>query len=79
MDHRGSMQRMINPTDPGKVPAPLLTEYKTDLTEELAPIASAVLLDPVFGAAQSIDRGVLPGNVGLLVSLEESGYELDPQ
>jgi len=79
MDHRGSMQRMINATEPERVPAQTLIEYKTDLSEELAPVSTAVLLDPVYGAAQSIVSGVLPGNVGLLVSLEETGYELDAQ
>jgi tagatose 1,6-diphosphate aldolase len=79
MDHRGSMQRMINPSEPGRVSARKLIEYKTDLTEELAPLTTAVLLDPEYGAAQSIARGVLPGSVGLLVSLEETGYELDAQ
>jgi len=33
------------------------------------------LLDPVFGAAQAVAAQVLPGNVGLIVALEESGYE----
>jgi len=79
MDHRGSMQRMIDRIEPEQVPASTLVEYKTDLTEELAPESTAVLLDPVYGAAQSIIAGVLPGNVGLLVSLEESGYEVDAQ
>jgi len=33
----------------------------------------------LHGAAQAIMRGILPGNVGLLVSLEETGYENDVQ
>jgi tagatose 1,6-diphosphate aldolase len=34
-----------------------------------------VLLDPIFGAAQCISRNILPGNTGLLVSIEATGYE----
>jgi tagatose 1,6-diphosphate aldolase len=75
MDHRGTLQRLIDPTAPERVTDQMLTTYKLDLTELLAPESTAVLLDPLYGAAQSIAAGVLPGNVGLLVSLEESGYE----
>lgn len=38
-----------------------------------------MLLDPIFGAAQAIAAGVLPGDTGLLVSAEETGYETDAQ
>lgn len=77
MDHRGSMQRMINRSEPEKVSSEVMTEYKLDLTECLAPSSTAILLDPIYGAAQAIVSGVLPGGVGLLVSLEETGYESD--
>jgi tagatose-1,6-bisphosphate aldolase len=40
----------------------------------LAPYASAVLLDPVYSAAQTIANGSLPGTTGLLVAVEETGY-----
>lgn len=79
MDHRGSMQRLIDRTAPDQVTYDKLVEYKRDLTELLALESTAVLLDPIFGAAQVIARGVLPGRVGLLVSLEETGYESDAQ
>jgi tagatose 1,6-diphosphate aldolase len=79
MDHRGSMQRLINPAEPASVSAEQLTAYKLDLTEALAPVSTAVLLDPIYGAAQAIASGALPGGTGLLVSLEETGYEKDAQ
>jgi tagatose 1,6-diphosphate aldolase len=79
MDHRGSMQRMINRNAPEQVSYDVLVEYKRDLTERLAPEATAVLLDPIYGAAQAIAGGDLSGNVGLLVSLEETGYESNAQ
>jgi tagatose 1,6-diphosphate aldolase len=43
----------------------------------VAPFASAVLLDPKYGAAQAIAAGLLPGSKGLLVSMEKSGYSGD--
>lgn len=79
MDHRGSMQRLIDPAAPERVGYETLVEYKLDLTEALAPVSTAVLLDPIYGAAQAIAGGVLPGETGLLVSLEETGYESDAQ
>lgn len=79
MDHRGSMQRMINKADPDQVGPEALTQYKLDLTEALGPESTAVLLDPIYGAAQAIAGGALPGDTGLLVSLEETGYESDAQ
>ncbi|HET7088824.1 MAG TPA: tagatose 1,6-diphosphate aldolase [Anaerolineae bacterium] len=79
MDHRGSMQRLINKATPDQVTYDTLVEYKRDLTEALAPESTAVLLDPIYGAAHAIASGALPGDVGLLVSLEETGYEHDAQ
>lgn len=79
MDHRGSMQRMISKDDPDQVGPATLTQYKLDLTEALGPESTAVLLDPIYGAAQAIAGGALPGDTGLLVSLEETGYESDAQ
>lgn len=78
MDHRGSMRRLIRPGAPETVSDEELVEYKLDLTHGLAPYATAVLLDPVYGAAQAIASGVLPPRTALLVSLEETGYEEAP-
>ena len=74
MDHRASMQRMINPARPDDVDHATLVTYKEDLCEALAPVSSAVLLDPLHGAAQAIAAGLLPAEVGLLVSVEATGY-----
>ena len=74
MDHRGSMQRMIDPTHPEAVRTETLTAYKRELTAALAPVSSAVLLDPIYGAAQVIASGDLPRDVGLLAGVEATGY-----
>ncbi len=73
MDHRGSLRSMI---DEGtqEVNYEEMVERKLELCSSLAPHASAVLLDPIFGAAQCIGHGVLPKSTGLLVSIEASGY-----
>lgn len=75
LDHRGSLRKALNPAAPDQVTYDTMVDLKLCLTRALAPLASAVLLDPVYGAAQAIGRRALPGSVGLAVSLEASGYE----
>src|SRR5438045_8925500 len=65
----------MNPNDPNSVPATAMTEVKLDIARALSPLASAMLIDPEFGAAQAISTGALAGHCGLLVSLEDSDYE----
>jgi tagatose 1,6-diphosphate aldolase len=74
MDHRGSLQRMIDRNNPEGISYETMVKRKLELCSILAPHASAVLLDPIFGAAQSIEHGALPGDTGLLVSIEATGY-----
>lgn len=75
MDHRGSFQSMINPQNPEAVTAAEMTRRKLELCATLGKYASAVLLDPIFGAAQCLAGNVLPKTTGLLVSVEATGYE----
>ena len=74
MDHRGSLRSMIEDEHPGEVNYEEMVERKLELCSSLAKYASAVLLDPIFGAAQCIAHGALPNDTGLLVSIEASGY-----
>ncbi|MBA7507370.1 Tagatose 1,6-diphosphate aldolase [subsurface metagenome] len=74
MDHRGSLRSMIDEESPGEVNYEEMVERKLELCSSLAKYASAVLLDPIFGAAQCISQSALPNNTGLLVSIEASGY-----
>ena len=74
MDHRGSFQRMIDRKNPEKVTYAEMVKRKLELCSILGGHATAVLLDPLYGAAQCIDAGVLPKTAGLLVSIEASGY-----
>ncbi len=75
LDHRGSLRQALDPATPARVPYETMVELKLLMTRVLAPHTSAVLLDPIYGAAQAIGQGALPGDVGLIVSLEASGYE----
>ena len=77
IDHRGALKRALNGKSPDKVSHQDIVDFKLDLCRAVAPFASAVLLDPEYGAAQAITAGLLPGSKGLLVSMEKSGYSGD--
>ena len=74
MDHRGSFLRMIDEANPEKVSYEEIVRRKVELCSCLAELSSAVLLDPIYGAAQCIGQGALPSGTGLLVSIEATGY-----
>lgn len=76
MDHRRSLSRLMEGGNviEGGTGYKEMAQRKLELCTHLAPHTSAVLLDPLFGAAQCISHGALPKSTGLLVSLEASGY-----
>ncbi len=78
VDHRDSLRALLNPRAPEQVPDKALADFKLAVTEQLAPAASGVLLDPITSAGQAIARQALPEHVGLLCALEEQGYLGDP-
>jgi tagatose 1,6-diphosphate aldolase len=79
LDHRDSLRVMIDGESPAAVPARTLTDLKLELLRELAPEATAVMVDPEYSAAQAIVTRSLPGSVGFLVALEAQGYLGDPR
>ena len=74
IDHRGALRRALNKKDPDAVSYQDIVDFKLDLCQTVAPFASAILLDPEYGAGQAIAAGLLPGSKGLLVSMEKTGY-----
>ena len=74
LDHRGSLAKMLEDGTGAPPSYQDMVEFKFDVCGALSPHCSAILLDPVYGAAQSIAANVLASRTGLLVSLEETGY-----
>jgi tagatose 1,6-diphosphate aldolase len=74
IDHRGSLKRALNEKNPEAVGYRDMVQFKLDLCRVVSPLASAVLLDPLYGAAQAIEANALSGRTGLLVSVEKTGY-----
>jgi len=76
LDHRGSLKQSLQRALPDRRIGYLdVVTEKLRMARIFAPHSSAVLLDPVYGAAQALAAHVIPGSVGLIVALEESGYE----
>ena len=75
LDHRGSLRKSINPDDPKSVTYDMMAAYKVKLLRHLAPRSSAILIDPVYGAALALSGGHIAGTQGFLVSLEATGYD----
>jgi tagatose 1,6-diphosphate aldolase len=74
IDHRGSLRQALNEKNPEAVTYMDMVQFKLDLCRVVSPLASAVLLDPIYGAAQAIEANALIGQTGLLVSMEKTGY-----
>lgn len=73
MDHRDSLQAVL--TRRGlELDRAGITALKIRVCSALAPVASMVLLDAEYSAAQAIAAGALPGGTGLAVPLEAAGY-----
>lgn len=74
-DQRGALIRMMEKAGRTPITHESIVQMKYDIVAPLAPHSTGVLLDPEYGAAQLITREALPGRVGLVVSLEATGYE----
>ena len=74
IDHRGALKRALNEKNPDVVSYQDIVDFKLDLCQAVASYASAILLDPEYGAGQAIAAGLLPGSRGLLVSMEKTSY-----
>ena len=77
-DHRDALRAMLNREQPETVPAAQLTEIKLSIVKWIGPLATAVLLDPVYSLGQVIAQRALPPKTAFLCALEEQGYLGDP-
>lgn len=76
IDQRGSLRKMIaakSGVEPAAVPDSALVTIKEIVTSAVAPLATAVLTDPLHGYPAS--PHAIPSGVGLLLALEVTGYE----
>ncbi|MBO0481679.1 tagatose-bisphosphate aldolase [Candidatus Enterococcus courvalinii] len=71
IDQRGALKKMMNALGMDAT-AEQISEFKTLVSSELTPFASAILLDPEYGlsAAKARDE-----QAGLLLAYEKTGYD----
>jgi len=75
IDHRGSLETMLKRAMPGQpIGFREMAGEKLRITRALAPLSTAVLLDPLHGV-HALSHGAVPGGVGLIMCLEAFGYE----
>jgi tagatose 1,6-diphosphate aldolase len=74
LDHRQNLRRELRPDAPEEVTYDEMVAFKLAVVGALATEATGVLLDPEVGAAQAIAAGAMPGNTGLIVAVEATGY-----
>ncbi len=74
IDHGDDMRVTIRPDDLESVTYEEVVAVKSRLMRDLAPAVSAVLLDPVYGLAPAVLQDALPGNVGMLMCIEDGNY-----
>ena len=78
VDHRDAMRVMLNREQAETVSAAQLTEIKLSIVKWIGPLASAVLLDPVYSMGQVIAQRALSSKTAFLSAIEEQGYLGDP-
>lgn len=74
MDHGLSLQRSMAAENADGVSFDAVVEVKANVLRHLAPFASAVLLDPVYGLQTAVFQHTLPGHIGLLLAVEDGDY-----
>lgn len=76
IDHRDSLRAVINPDAPGRVERQNIVDLKRVIIEELADLATGVMLEPEYSIPDLV--GTLPSGVGFTAALESQGYSADP-
>jgi tagatose 1,6-diphosphate aldolase len=72
MDQRGSLQKALAKERGSAADTAMMEEFKSLVSEELTPHASAILLDPEWGLPASKRRA---RTAGLLLAYEKTGYD----
>ncbi|MCB8882276.1 hypothetical protein ACELLULO517_18660 [Acidisoma cellulosilytica] len=81
-DQRGGMRKLLakDPTDQAKISTATLGKVKGDIARYLAnAAASCILLDPVCAVPGVVEEGTLARSTGLLIGLDESGWDTSPE
>lgn len=78
-DQRGGMRKVLADTPEAQkaIGINILGDTKADITTYLANKATCVLLDATCAVPAVVDQGVLARDTGLLIGLDDSGWDID--
>lgn len=78
-DQRNAMRALLADTAEARAEITMddLGVVKSDIVQYLGAHASSVLLDPVCAVPDVVRKGILPRDVGLILGLDASGYDID--
>lgn len=78
-DQRGGMRKVLADTPEAQkaIGIDILGQTKADITTYLANKATCVLLDATCAVPGVVDDGVLSRDTGLLIGLDDSGWDID--
>lgn len=78
-DQRGGMRKVLADTPEAQkaISIDILGQTKADITTYLANKATCVLLDATCAVPSVVDDGVLARDTGLLIGLDDSGWDID--
>jgi len=77
LDHQDALRRVLDPQNALSLSEKSLVDFKLDTALALQQCVSGVLLDPVYSAAQAVERNIV-NHLGLLVALEKADYGMEP-
>ncbi len=78
VDHRTNLREKLDAAAPVPYTDADFMAFKRDVTQALAPHATAVLTDPAFGIGHGVADGTLHGRLGLLAPIEVTDYGRHP-
>lgn len=74
-DQRGNMIRMLQQAGTPNPTYDQIVKVKLEIVGALSPLASGALLDAEYGAGTTVAHRALSGSCGLVVAVEETGYQ----
>lgn len=74
VDHRRVLLKLMDPEGDGNVPSHRVTEFKLDVVRAVAPLATAVILDPQYSVKQAVACSAVPQNVALLSAVQREAF-----
>lgn len=74
IDHRDVYIEMLELGIKRKAELGDIIDSKLDLIKEIYPLGSGILMDPIYSAYPTIERNIIPKDMGIMVSIEGNDY-----